>query len=267
MMFPNLNLPYRGYEFRVGASPQSDSSYYIRNYSLNYDFEKERGKISFRFFDKDGHGNNFYMEVPEQLQIIDYSLSDPNILDCNINEEQRWHIFCEYKERLKEQISFVINISGKDVSEEKFQPNGLFIFGDIRDFTLSDNKGYEKNNVLLNFNLGNRYKCKENCFIKEMSSESLDYYLDGNNLIVYSYQGENNVILPHFRLNTYNFHWQVWSGAIFVFTISLLASSIVLFFQEINLRKLKPFILKMKSLIKGKLYDILRTLKGAVSMM
>ena len=223
-LFPNLSLDYRTYEFRIGAYPQSDSSYYIRNYSFTYDFIKEEGILSFGFFDKEGIGDSFQINFPPQLAIISYTSTLPEVFNC---ENKGNYLTCTFENKLESLVTFIIEIAGREDFEEEFLPNGLFIFGDVMDFTLSQNYGYEKDNILLNFNLGNKYRCREDCFIREMRADNLNYYPDGNNLVIYSLQGENDVSLPHFRLHTYSHEKKLLYGACLTFLISLLAGIIV----------------------------------------
>ncbi len=250
LAFPDLSLDYKTYGFSIGIYPKSEEGYHIRDYSLNYDFQKSLGTTNFRCWAGEVENPKIQVNFPSELVITSFNVYDSDTLEnislakCTKNVN---YLYCEFYGILENQLEFKINLK-QNKSTEKFYPNGLFIFGDVRDFSLLDNESSEKDNVLLNFNLGDKYRCQENCFIKEMSSENLDYYLDKTNLMVYIPQGEGEIInLPHFRLNTYNYSRKINYSFFLTLLISLLAGIIVLILDNRNklknLSKQKPCLM------------------------
>ncbi|MEK6872097.1 MAG: hypothetical protein AABX16_04300, partial [Nanoarchaeota archaeon] len=220
---PDLTLPYQLNEFRIG--PVGDvgvNKANIRDYLLSYDFEKQEGELKFRYWNGYNKDYRIYISVPKQVYIID----PPNLTLSNIYQvplplgkkeycsiinnksEYSNYLDCQFK-NISWNESIIFNIRLKSF-EEKIYPNGRFVLvNDIKDSTGSDNYISGDRNAIAKFDLGNKYRCSEPCWVNDYigynSNENINYYLENNVLKIYVVPGSNNKISSNsqFRLNTH----------------------------------------------------------------
>jgi len=255
----DFTLPYGDlYEFRV--TPTGSEGQYIRDYLLRYDFEKNTGLLSFRYWHANQVNPEISIVLPLEVEIQNYSVKSyndkedlTNRIECFSNNNTRNnYLNCFLKGNFNEALLFEVNLS----SLGNFYPNGLFIVGNHFDEATAVSR-YETadRNVLLEFNFGNLYRCLEPCFVKEIGNDKLGYYLGNNLFTVYVFPGSESedIKFSRFRLNTYDYRSSRFNQLILAFGISLLAGSLLFILESIPFLKLKKYwrnLLKEKNFLR-----------------
>lgn len=248
-IFPDLTLDYHCSIFEVKVD-SFDVSQNLRDYSLEYDFQKEKGNWDFIFYGPNEQGDVLRIFYPPSLRISNYTLTDlktgnvsPDYVSCFLfnttaNNFTHKYLYCKFDEIPDTSINFNLRLEENADYGKKFYPNGLFIFRGIHDTTASFDTRGTNYRTFLKFRLGNKYRCEEDCFIREIGNDGLNYYTEKNNFVIYVAPESDSQTIGFFkfRLNTYNYSEKIWKSVLLTFLISLLAGIIVLIGQNIFLR-------------------------------
>lgn len=205
-----------------------------------YDFGEKEGNFSFRTYNE-GNLKGFRVSFPEQVEVIGYTVFPKNTGQdtCFINEGQKnSELYCEY---LKEKENYEFSIQIKEKKEEEFFPNGIFYLRTPLDNTFSGKDLEKHSGLLMEFKLGEKYRCSEKCVTFEMGS-NLIYNSNKNYFRIYPGFGKNGREdqlggFNRFVINMYDYGEEKDQGVFLALSISLLAGLILIIFDHLTKRK------------------------------
>lgn len=202
---------------------------------LEYSFEKEFGTFSFKIISE--KSKKIYIHLPKQFNINEINITGFRKNDyypkCKIESFFEDHqIICP---SLPENQTLTFTIYLTNNPNDKFIPNGLFTINNVFPDSYIRYSDKTRSRDLFMFNLGEKYRCSETCFIYEMGS-GLIYNSNKNLLRIYDPLNEGDYKYSwgkiekfnRFYINTYDYRKEKIKGILLSLGISIFAGLLVL---------------------------------------
>ncbi len=247
----SISLPFNLYEFEINAPDGT----WIRNYSIFYDFNKNKGDINFKL-GGDNKLKALDINLPDKLNINNIKIIreyTKDILVNNISDVKEFNgrrvwnnsLYIEDHRIYIHEIEGTLIVSLEIYSPDKsFYPNGVFkLISRVKDITPIENN----RNEILTFNLGNefyKYRCSSSFYVPErIDTEGIIPNCNEELLQLYinpSEQLKNLSGINRFILNTYNYNQKVWNDIFRSLAISIFAGTILFLIKQISRIPIKP---------------------------